>query len=323
MSTTEMVEHNFYYNPNYMLPSIDVFGQAGMWDRNEIITPNTNIKILTPLGEICTSLDIKEICMQRAIELSKLVQNNNKKIHIFWSGGIDSTVVFLCLREVLPANKIAVLYTKESLIEYQGFFEQHIQNTFETFEFSMATVWKAIELACLKGIAVTGEIGDQIYGSVLYLERGKEWLTQPWESFDSGISSNESYHRFVQACPQKITNTAEFLWWVNYSMKYQLVQCRMLLDNTVSQLNHNFYHFFDTKNFNDYAVSTPIEEKIPDYEIGYYKKPLRDVIYQLSNDAAYAYTKPKVRSLIPIYGRFSQRRRAAAIDINWKRYYQI
>lgn len=321
MPDAHMEDRKFYLNYHLMLPYSNVFEQGGMWDRNQIVTPDTQIQLLTPMGTLVQPANIKDICMARAVELAALVQNTDKKIHIFWSGGIDSTVVLMCFREVLPANKIVVMHTPESLAEYQGFFEQHIQGTFETFQFSMATVWKAVDFACANGIAVTGEIGDQIYGSVLYLERGKDWLTQPWENFHAEITANESYQRFVQACPQKITNTAEFLWWVNYSMKYQLVQCRMLLDNTVSQLNQNFYHFFDTKSFNDYAVSTPMEDKIPGYELEAYKKPLRDVIYQLSNDATYAYTKPKVRSLVPIYGRFTQRKRAVAIDTNWKRYY--
>lgn len=321
MPGTEMVDKKFYYNPNYMLPTNEVFAQASMWDRNEIITPNTQIQLLTPVGELVQPASIYDICMNRAIELAALVQNTDKKIHVFWSGGIDSTVVLMCLREALPANKIVVLYTPESLAEYQGFFEQHIQGTFETFKFSMGTIWQAINHACENGIAVTGEIGDQVYGSVLYLDRGKDWLKQPWENFNESLTASEDYQKFVQACPQKITTTAEFLWWVNYSMKYQLVQCRMLLDNTVSELNKNFYHFFDTKAFNDYAVSTPMEDKMPAYELEAYKKPLRDVIYQLSNDATYAYTKPKVRSLVPVYGRFSQRKRAFAIDANWKRYY--
>jgi len=315
------MEQQFYHNPAKMMPYNEAFEQGGLYDRNQIVNPTNDIKLLTPIGELAQVGSIYDLCMERASALAKLVEGTDKKLHLFWSGGIDSTAVLMSLREVMPANKIVVLHTPESLAEYQGFFEQHIQGTFETFEFSMGTVWKAVEFACANGIVVTGEIGDQIYGSVLYLDRGKDWLMQPWENFNAGITADESYHRFVQACPQKITTTAEFLWWVNYSLKYQLVQCRMLLDNTVSELNKNFFHFFDTKAFNDYAVSTPMEDKMPGYVIEAYKKPLRDVIYQLSNDATYAYTKPKVRSLVPVYGRFTRNKVAFAIDTNWKRYY--
>lgn len=292
-----------------------------MWDRNQIIEPDARMKLLMPIGELVQPTNIYDLCMERAVELALLVQNTDKKLHIFWSGGIDSTLVLMCLREVLPATKIVVLYTGDSLTEYPGFFEQHINGTFETFEFSMGTVWKAIDFACQKGIAVTGEIGDQVFGSVLYLNGDSDWLMQPWQNFDSGLAADDSYQEFVAACPQKINNVAEFLWWVNYSMKYQLVQCRMMLDNTSSLLNENLFHFFDSKAFNDYAVSTPIEEKIPGYVLEAYKKPLRDVIYRLSNDATYAYTKPKVRSLVPVYGRFSHRKIAAALDTDWNRYY--
>lgn len=311
----------FYFNPDYMLPYSPLFLQASMWDRNKIITTGDEIKLLTPVGELVQPASIQDICMGRAAELASLVENNDKKLYVFWSGGIDSTAALLCLREVLPANKIVILHTKESLVEYQGFFEQNIQGTFETFEFSMGTVWKAVEHACKNGIAVTGEIGDQIFGSILYLYNDKDRLEQPWESLDAEIAASEVYQNFVSACPQKITTIADFTWWVNYSMKYQLVQCRMLLDNTVSELNKNFYHFYDSKAFNDYAVSTPTEVKIPGCNISEYKKPLRDVIHTLSSDAFYAYTKPKVRSLTPVYGRFSVSKVAFALDTNWVRHY--
>jgi hypothetical protein len=312
----------FYYNPERMLPYDKIFDLACMWDRNEIVTPNTTIKLITPIGKFVESTDIYDMCMGKAIELAALVQNTDKKIHVLWSGGIDSTVALLCLREVLPANKLVVMHTPESLVEYPGFFEQHIQGTFETFEFSLGTTWKAIDFGCSKGIVVTGEIGDQIFGTVLFLGKNKEWLTKPWENFNADLASNEMYQRFVAACPQKITTTADFIWWVNYAMKYQLVQCRMMLDNTSSTLNQNLFHFFDGKAFNDYAVSTPMEIKMPEYDTTNYKKPLRDVIYKLSNDAVYAYTKPKVRSWTPKYGKLSLRKMAFAIDTNFKRLYR-
>ena len=311
----------FYYSIKHKLTYDKILDLAGMWDRNEIITPNTAIKLITPIGAVIEPTDIHDVCMGKATELASLVQNTDKKIHVLWSGGIDSTVALLCLREVLPANKIVVMYTPESLVEYPEFFEQHINGVFETFKFSLGTTWKAIEFACSNGIAVSGEIGDQIFGSVLFMDRDSAWLTSPWENFSSELAANKSYQRFVAACPQKVTNIAEFLWWVNYSLKYQVVQCRMLLDNTCSVLNQNMFHFFDSKGFNDYSVSTPMEVKMPGYDTKNYKKPLRDVIYKLSDDAVYAYTKPKVRSWAPVYGRLSMRRYANELDTSWTRRY--
>lgn len=315
------MEQQFYYNPSVMMPYSDVFLQGALYDRNQIVSPTQKIKLISPISQITQANDIYDICLSRASELVKLVEGTDKKLHVFWSGGLDSTVVLMSLREVAPVSKIVVLYTSESLVEYPGFFEQHIQGTFETFEFSMGTVWKAMEFACANGVVITGEIGDQLFGHVLYLDLDPAWLMRPWEDFNVGITANEEYHRLVAACPQKITNTAEFLWWINYSLKYQLVQCRMLLNDTSSVLNKNVFHFFDSKEFNDYTVSTPMDEKLPGYDIKNYKKPLRDVIYKLSNDANYAYKKPKVRSLVPVYGRYSRQKVAFAIDTNWKRYY--
>lgn len=300
---------------------IPLFFEQNMWDRTETLTPQTSIKVITPIGEICTPLSVDEICRLRADEIAKISKDQNKKIHVFWSGGLDSTTVFLSLREVVDKDRLVVMYNKASLEEYPGFFESNIQGVYETYELSMSSLWTAVEYACTNGIAVTGEIADQIFGSVMFMGRSPEELQQPWQSFDNKLCSDVRIQNFVDACPSKISNMAQFLWWFNYAAKYQNVQVRMLVDNTVSKLNDNIYHFFDNKYFNDYAVSTAIEEKIPGFEMKNYKKPLRDVIYKLSNDYEYAYTKPKVRSLVPIYGKVSAKKVAKAINLQWERSY--
>lgn len=318
---TEAVDKKFYFHPKHTLPYIKQFDLASMWDRTGTIAPNDKIELLTPIGSLVSEANIYDICMERAQELASLVKDNDKKLHVFWSGGLDSTTALLAIRECLPASKIVILYTDRSLEEYPGFFEKHIHGVYETFHFSMATLWTAVEHACAHGIAVTGEIGDQLFGSVIFMDRDTDWFIRPWQEFDAEITSDESYHRLVEVCPQKIDNVAQFIWWINYTLKYQLAQCRILLDNTVGRLNDNVHHFFDAKSFNDYAVSTPMEDKMPGYNLAAYKKPVRDVIYRLSNDFDYAYTKPKVRSLEPVYGKFSIRRRAKAIATDWTRYY--
>jgi hypothetical protein len=314
----------YYFNTSYMLPYSDTFKAGALWDRNKMVVNNASkrIELLTPVGQLVDSPDLYQICMDRAVELYSLVENTDKKIHVFWSGGLDSTVVLLSLREVVPANKIVILYTQDSLTEYPHFFEKNIQGVYETFEFTMSSVWKAVNYAIENGIAVSGEIGDQLFGSVSFEDKTKETLMSNWQDFAPELADIEGYQNLVAACPQKLTSTAEFLWWANYSLKYQLVQCRMLLSTTDSILNVNLFHFFDNKGFNDYTVSTPMGLKMPNYDYAAYKQPFRDLIVRLSGDEHYAYNKPKVRSLQPKYGRFSIRRVAKAIDTNWKRYYK-
>jgi hypothetical protein len=311
----------YYFDRSQML-LISAFSESNMWDRAEVLTPNTSIKCITPIGQVGSLLDIHSICLLRAKQLAELAVKEDKKLYVFWSGGLDSTTVLLALREFLAPELLGVMYTKASIEEYPGFFENNIQDVYEAKEFSMSSLWAAVDYACLNGIAVTGEIADQIFGSVMFLGRSPEQLQLPWQEFHAGLTKEQKVHAFVEACPIEVKNMAQFLWWFNYATKYQNVQVRMLVDNTSSVLNKNIFHFFDTKEFNDYAISTDIEEKIPLYDNSNYKKPLRDFIFKVSGDADYAYNKPKVRSLVPVYGKYSLKRIAKTIDLNWVRGYK-
>jgi len=310
-----------YYLDASQMVYIPAFFERNMWDRTETLTPNTTIKCITPIGAVEATPNIYDICMSRAKELAEVAKKEGKKIHVFWSGGLDSTTVFLALREVTDAKDLVVMYTKASLKEYPGFFEAYIHPIYETYEFSMNSVWLAVEHACSNGVAVTGEIADQLFGSVMYIGKSVDELQQPWRNFNVNLCKQPAVENLVFACPTKVTNVAEFLWWFNYSSKYQNVQLRMLVDNTVTVLNKNIFHFFDTAEFNNYSVSTPIEEKLPGFDTKQYKKPLRDVIHSLSGDFEYAYNKPKVRSLVPVYGKYSRSLVAKTIDLNWVRGY--
>ena len=309
---------------NYYLHRGEMTGtlQSYSHDRTGIVSPSQNIVTLSPIGKIITPKPFAEICNDRAIELSNLVKDNDKKLNVFWSGGLDSTGVLLSLREHLPANKIVVRYTSKSKEEYPGFFEQNIHNTFEAKEFSMFTIWTAVEDAVKEGIVVTGEISDQVFGSKMMLDFSQDELKAPWQTCNK-FNNIENFALFVENCPRQIATVAELLWWVNYALKYQWVQMRMLQDNEVTILNENIIHFYDTPAFNDYSMSTSIEEKIPDFDVKNYKYPLREVINNLSKDANYAFSKPKEGSWAPNYGRFARRRVAFSIDTNWVRQYAL
>lgn len=282
-----------------------------MWDRNGVVTPNSDIVLITPIGKV-SNVDFLTSCEKRGQELATL----GSKIYLLWSGGLDSTTAFLILREALRASQLAVLYTADSLTEYPGFFETHIEGTYESHRFSMTTMAQTMEKFCKLGIIVTGEIGDQIFGSAWSTVGTEQELKANWKDFKGGtLLRIPRVEQFVESCPRTIENALDVLWWFNYAMKYQYVQMRMLLDNTSTQLNKNLYHFFDTSDFNDYAVSIDSGTRMPGFDMKNYKYPMREVIYKLSKDKEYAFNKPKVRSWNangnPVAG---------AIDTSWVRY---
>jgi len=310
----------YYFNAPQMvsMPNVDV----NMWDRNEVLTPNTDIIALTKVGRLCAADSFEHICIKRAEELYSIALQQNKKLYVLWSGGLDSTATLLCLMSVVKRKEdLVVLYTDNSVKEYPSFIGAFIDGKYKHIKFTEVFYYETVTKYCMEGIVVTGEIGDQLFGSALFKQESKEDLQRSWKTYKN-ISKLSNIEAFVEACPQPINTVAEFLWWLNYSMKYQCVQTRMLLDNTVSILNKNIFHFFDTEEFNDYTVSTEMQVKLPEYDIKKYKYPLRKFIDVLSKDSDYAYNKEKIGSYVPVYGKLARLRIATTIDTNWVRDYK-
>lgn len=321
MSLKKMVNLPYYYNIHQMTLPFLGKNTLGCWDRNLILSPNTQLTVLRPLGISTAGLSFDGICLKRAEELVGIARAGNKKIWIFWSGGLDSTGAYLALREVASPNEIGVIYSADSLLEHPELWGQ-IKGVHETFEINMYNIWTGVEFACKDGIAVTGEIGDQLFGSMMFSDYPSDVLRKSWQEWNQEYAANETFQQFVSASPIQISTIQDLLWWINYSSKYQWVQVRMLVNNSISVLDKNIFHFFDSADFNNYTVSTPSEEKMPNADISQYKKPLRDFIARISRDSTYAYNKPKVASLNPVYGKMSNSRVAVAIDTNWQRYYK-
>lgn len=288
------------------------FLAENMWDRCSVLCPTGTMQLLTPLG-VVSNVTFEDACH------TAIKAYTDKQVFLYWSGGLDSTAVFLLLREYLRPDQITVLYTEASLQEYPGFFEKNIEGVYRSEFFTPDLMPLITEKFCQEGIIVTGEISDQLFGSGWFLDADKDVLQQNWKQFRNGIFlAIPNIEQYISKCPQPITNVAELLWWFNYSLKYQYVQMRMLLDNKTSKLNQNIFHFFDTKEFNDYAVSTPITDKIPGYDVKNCKYPLRNLIAKLSKDTDYAFNKPKMNS----WGIRHKQPIATMVDTNWNRHYE-
>lgn len=286
-------------------------------DRNGVLPTHPDMVTLRPIGKLLPSLpSFADIMESRAVEVINVA--GNRKIFVFWSGGLDSTGVLVALMKNCPLDQLVVVMSETSVVEAPVFFERYIKNKIQIRWMEHGIVAPHMRAGIAEGIVVTGEIGDQLFGTVNFDFLPDEKLYGPWRDGIS-IGGYEQYEDFVRACPRELENYADFLWWSNYSNKYQYVQMRIILEVKNSILEQNTFHFFDSSDFNDWALTAPISLKFPDMNRKKYKLSLRNYIYEYDGDLSYFENKEKERSLRFYHGRFSRLGQFDMITTNWER----
>lgn len=293
-----------------------------IYDRTQQIIPNPQIIRITDIGDPNgEKFTVPELFANRVQEIVKAA--GTRKIAVAWSGGIDSTSVLLALMDAVEHDQITVLMNDKSIAEYPAFYDKYIKDVMQIITMPEYAVESTLNQAVLDGyVIITGEIGDQMFGSIKYLEYDNQAeLLNPWQDILGGLSEStvQFYTALAQACPVPMTTVKMFWWWFNYVIKYQGVQLRMMISAPDTRLNDNVFHFFDSKAWNDWCIYTDQEVRYPGTDPLMYKKPLKDYILAKTQDQEYYDTKGKVRSLILYRGRLKSIHEADTIDANWVR----
>jgi hypothetical protein len=312
----------YYFHRTLMPPLSKPSEIPHLYDRTQKLFPRPEIKCLTPIGDPNgEKFTVDELMANRVQEI--IAAANGRRIAICWSGGLDSTSVLLAFMDALKPAEISVVMNQKSIDEYPLFYEKYIKDQMNVIEMPEYAVEGTMNQVVLDGyVVVTGEIGDQMFGSIKYMEyEDQADLLKPWTEVLNGVSADtrSAYQTLVNACPVPMTTVKMFWWWFNYAIKYQGVQLRMMISAPDTRLNDNVFHFFDNKAWNDWCLYTDQEVRYPGTDPLQYKKPLKDYILSKNGDQDYYAHKGKVRSLIIYHGKLAQFYEADTIDINWKR----
>lgn len=288
-------------------------------DRTSTIKFPVHAESLFPIPKPRTINDtFEQLCDKRAIELLTRAEQQSNRIYVFWSGGIDSTLVVVSLLKnatIDQVKNITVLLSEESISEYPKFYEEHIHGKL--------TVDSAMMFPYLLGgkhLIINGEHNDQLFGSdvvsKLIVKFGPSVIHQKYQRdmlfsfFDDRIKNRgitnlyiDIFEKLKDAAPVPITTHYEYLWWINFSLKWQSVHMRMLAYTSKRNksnihrdyLTSNYAPFFCTDDFQLWSMNN-FDKKIKGTWTSY-KWVCKDIIYDYTNDAEYRDTKSKIGSL--------------------------
>ena len=255
------------------------------------------------------------------LEEAKRIWDLNREFRVYWSGGIDSTgVLTALLQTVQPGDldRMTVVYTandahRSSTTEYPKFFQDYIDGKLKTFcvnsgpdghffgsPVNMLASKVGGDLAenAEKGVlCVTGELGDQAFGSAAF-SNNADLINMTADDYLKGDEFQpfiEDIKRLNAASPIDTDKLVDLLWWWNFAVKWQEVRWRAAVCLEDGSKLANVHAFFGGEDFQRWSIANP-DKKIKDTPASY-KFSLKDFIFDYTKDADYRDTKLKEGSL--------------------------
>ena len=298
------------YLPGNMMPIIPFYTSVSRLNYKPDVF---DFKLITDYVPTLTAmpnhnLSFSDVCDKRAIELL----NSNEKIFVMWSGGIDSTTVLVAILKNWPASeffRITVLCNTDSIKENKSFFHIIVKH----FKTEVSSV--NIESFLKRGIVVTGEFGDQMFGADGVGKCIKIWgedvINRSWkdivpvqftkQSPTNGLATFENYLPIIYESPFEIETVQDFYWWLNFTQNWQHIKLRTLMSKTWSNPKLYFpklIHFFESTDFQIWSLHNH-DKKIKD-SWDSYKFTAKDYISSYTGNTDYD-SKLKVLSLQNLY----------------------
>lgn len=263
----------------------------------------------TPLPkDYNTSLSFDDVAIDAAEKNWEKCKKQGKKIALFWSGGIDSTVALVAFMMTNSdwKNNLTI-YTSRFAIqkEYPLFYDSYLKDAdvkiLENLQFFEHQLW------CDDYMVFDGTCGDQIWGCNIISKMeniAKKHYTNLFyhEQFKKDIQIlekrkiTENYiNKLVDSFPVSVKTTQELYWLLTFTHKWDHVRLRHMSSvNDISVFN-KMNSFFNTENFQKWSCSNFDVKMVGDFKT--YKQPAKDFIYKLTKDNEYRVHKTQFESM--------------------------
>lgn len=222
------------------------------------------------------SLTYVDCVVKRAQELLSLAKATDRKIRLYYSGGIDSSTIFCAFLNLIGLSEmskwIEIACTFQSRRENPYIWNNYIRKA----DFELSDASNTNQILSNDRIVVMGECNDQLFGSDALINfeintseanAYNKWTVGTVTDYFSRINSDyaeywaEQLSTTMAAAPFKIENHYQFFWWYNFSWKWNNVAVRILFYLKESQerlLNKNTMpiQFFNTEEFQQWSLNS-------------------------------------------------------------------
>lgn len=252
----------------------------------------------------------------RIDECINMLDKSKEKLVVFYSGGIDSTLIVSLLISHPDWNAIKnsvwCAINEDSQAENSDFFNEIILPHFGTRLLPSNDFYGIINDP--KNVCITGECADNLFGSLTvksYMDRTGNFdtLHSDWEdgALNWLLAKQEDYrdereqmlYDLVNGSPMPIESNHDFLWWINFTCKWQAVKYRLSMHSpTAAQAEYmaaNVVNFFDTQTYQEWALYST-EPKLGE-KWNTYKLPAKKLINDIWENDRYFKYKTKWPSL--------------------------
>jgi hypothetical protein len=272
-------------------------------------------------------LSFEEQIETQALNLK--LRTEDKNVYLMYSGGIDSTGALVSMMNTWGKDieRLHILMSYRSIAEFPDLwpvinkkFKGRIINSIED----------NLEQYYSNGYIVTGEHGDQIFGSDQILKAnlffGKQCIhdnyekylypfyTRQFKNLNYLQRNGKNLKEFIdllkwttEYSPIEIKTLFDWVWWVNFTNKWQLVKYRNFSfserNDNLSEPYSKFIHFFDTTSWQRWSIDNH-HLKIKDNVLTY-KYPAKEYIVKKTGLDSYL-NKPKVGSLQHVWKNFTK-----------------
>jgi len=322
---------------NYM--NLVKFFETGVMDRTHSLASGFKYDIIDQIPEIASLRpNIDEIMLQKAQEILDLAEERNQKILVLWSGGIDSTAALLALLELCGEDSpdiITLGSSHGSFVEFPEFGNYLIQQNFKI----LPMVHPVSKHLPKDYIVVTGEHGDQLFGSdkmlplvdaglgdMSYTKYLPLFMAEKLGDTKQVNDLMEYLEPVIMKCPFVITDICQCLWWLNYVLKWQQVSLRIPVwsGKSVKPIFDQCQHFYRGEIFQQWSLAH--ENKNPQ-KIDKYKLELKEFINERFECENYFLRKTKEISLRPRsekkWWELARHRWSFVLDATWNLEKQI